>query len=292
MWFQNRRAKWRKQEKSTGSGGSGNHGYNPYGGNSANGPTVLPSPVISNNVSNSMHGGGPGHHAAATAAALSAGPGGLFNPHAALAAAAYRKPLLDHPNFKSSPGYLNSASAAMFGPNAFSFANAANAAAAAAFPFRDLSASYPQLFHGNPSANAITPFANPFLSPYASASNSFQNLLASLSSSHNRAKIAEEAGIRSPHFMNVQQTPVDRLNSPPLSLTNTSQNNDTIGRRSASPSSVSAPSDRRNTSIAALRLKAREHEMAMLQRKEANCSRSSNSSNDSSMNNGTTDNTV
>lgn len=214
-----------------------------------------------------IHGSG-GHHTTASAAALSAvaagQAGALFGPHAALAAAAYRKPMMEHPGLKSS-GYLNNP--AMFNPNSFNFANAS------AFPFRELSAAY-QLFPGNltnPSAGAISPFANPFL-PYANASNSFQSFLASLSSSHNRPKIGDEAQLRnSSHFMNLQQQSVDRQ-SPPLRMS------------SASPTGDNGPipGDRRNNSIAALRHKAREHEIAVMTRKDHN----SSSSSESSVNNG------
>ena len=218
-----------------------------------------------------IHASGGPHHSTASAAALSAvagNAGALFGPHAALAAA-YRKPMMEHPGLKSS-GYLNNP--AMFNPNSFNFANAS------AFPFRELSAAYPQLFPANltnPSAGAISPFANPFLSPYANASNSFQSLLASLSSSHNRPKFGDEAALRnSSHFMNVQQNCVDRQ-SPPVRMSSASPTTDNGTHSGPVP-------DRRNTSIAALRLKAREHEMAM-GRKELN----SSSSSESSVNNGT-----
>lgn len=274
VWFQNRRAKWRKQEKSTGAGGSSTHGYNPYSTGNPTGPTVLPSQVIQNNMS-AIHGSGGPHHSTASAAALSAvasNAGALFGPHAALAAA-YRKPMMEHPGLKSS-GYLSNP--AMFNPNSFNFANAS------AFPFRELSAAYPQLFPPNltnPSAGAMSPFANPFLSPYANASNSFQSLLASLSSSHNRPKMGEETGLRnSSHFMNVQQNCVERQ-SPPLRMSSASPTTDNGTHSGAAP-------DRRNTSIAALRLKAREHEMAVMTRKDPN----SSSSSESSVNNGTENN--
>ena len=218
-----------------------------------------------------IHGAGAGHHASASAAALSAVAGAnasaLFGHQAALAAA-YRKPLMDQSGLKAG-AYFNGP--AMFNPNSFNFANAN------AFPFRELSAAYPQLFPGNlsnPSAGAISPFANPFLSPYANASNSFQSLLASLSSSHNRPKIGDEAQLRnSPHFISVQQNCIDRQ-TPPMRMSSPSPNNESLAHNN----SGSGGPDRRNTSIAALRLKAREHEIAVMRSKDPNNSSSSESS--------------
>lgn len=127
----------------------------------------------------------------------------FFGPHAAAAAAAaalsaaYRKQnvaanmspasasLLEH-SIKSMSANYGSHSASMLTPTPFAhFPNA--------FPIRELSVAYPHLFPPNAAtvaaaaaAHQMGPFGNPFFNPYAS--NSFQSLLATLSSSSHSAK--------------------------------------------------------------------------------------------------------
>lgn len=150
--------------------------------NNGNGPVGLHGPPQP-----SLHPHEASPHTAS--AALSPNAHQFFGPHAAAAAAAaalsaaYRKQasavsanispasasLLEH-SIKSMSSYANSS---MLAPSAFAFQNA--------FPIRELSVAYPSL----------TPFGNPFFNPYAS--NSFQSLLATLSSSsHGKSKPMED----------------------------------------------------------------------------------------------------
>lgn len=139
----------------------------------------------------------------------------FFGPHAAAAAAAaalsaaYRKQnaaasmspasasLLEHSIKSMSANYGNHS---MLTPSPFAhFPNA--------FPIRELSVAYPHLFPPNAAtvaaaaaAHQMGPFGNPFFNPYAS--NSFQSLLATLSSSHSakNSKPLDESKMHPLHF--------------------------------------------------------------------------------------------
>lgn len=159
-------------------------------------PPQAPPPITSSGATTTLHHDTPtsishsqffGPHAAAAAAAAAlsaayrkqaaaAAVAAASSPPAAAAAAASITPgstsLLEH-SIKSMTNYAN---APMLTPSAFAFPNA--------FPIRELSLAYPHLFAPTSTAAAtpLSPFTNPFFNPYTT--NSFQSLLASLSTSN------------------------------------------------------------------------------------------------------------
>ncbi|GBM23720.1 Homeobox protein aristaless [Araneus ventricosus] len=242
VWFQNRRAKWRKQEKAQG-GQSQTQGYNPYPAS-----TVLPSVPASSTPGSVKPFSALGYPRSYDLSLLNA------------AAAA-------HHHHQFPPPYLPPPGLSLFRP-AHSFLSPSS------YSIRDL--PYSSLFP----AAALT-------SPYSVAGafppTSFQSLLVNLSA-QNRPKLTTPPDLSpvatEPYPILLSSSTSGSTNLPPAPATAT-QPSPTVTPPAVPPrpstgSPVSPPAtgpvdlDRRSSSIAALRLKAREHEVRMELLRKAN----------------------